>query len=145
MPGDTSTSSRYHAQMVRSLALALTLPLGLALLAAPQAGAAPLGDSGSFVTPFPENDRYRVEVWVDGVRYGEDERRAVEDDVTRKWELWLGENPEAADLAVRMYHEPDAREQSALDEITARGAERTWITETVSMTNSAPKAAHQRL
>ncbi|MEZ5363418.1 MAG: FtsX-like permease family protein [Bryobacterales bacterium] len=42
----------------------------------------------------------------------------------------------AADLAVRMYHEPDAREQAALDEITARGAERTWITETVSMVSS---------
>ena len=43
----------------------------------------------------------------------------------------------AADLAVRMYNEPDAREMAALDEIVDRGAERTWITETVSMVSSS--------
>ncbi len=42
----------------------------------------------------------------------------------------------AADLTVRMYHQPDAEEQAALDAITAGGAEETWITETVSMMSS---------
>jgi putative ABC transport system permease protein len=43
----------------------------------------------------------------------------------------------AADLSVRTYHEPDARELAALDGIVERGAERPWITETVSMVSSA--------
>lgn len=43
----------------------------------------------------------------------------------------------AADLSVRTYHEPDAKEMAALDDIVERGAERTWITETVSMVSSA--------
>ena len=42
----------------------------------------------------------------------------------------------AADLSVRTYHEPDAKEMAALDDIVAGGAERTWITETVSMVSS---------
>lgn len=39
----------------------------------------------------------------------------------------------AADLSVRVYHQPDAQEQQALDAIVDQGADRTWITETVSM------------
>ncbi|MBI1356289.1 MAG: FtsX-like permease family protein [Acidobacteria bacterium] len=39
----------------------------------------------------------------------------------------------AGDLSVRMYHEPDAAERKVLDAIVADGAERTWITEAVSM------------
>ncbi len=42
----------------------------------------------------------------------------------------------AADLSVRTYHEPDAKEMAALDDVVERGAERTWITETVSMVSS---------
>lgn len=43
----------------------------------------------------------------------------------------------AADLTVRMYHQPDAGEQAAIDSIVAGGADLTRITETVSMANSA--------
>ena len=46
----------------------------------------------------------------------------------------------AADLAVRMYHEPDADEQAALDRLVNRGARRTWVTETVSMVSSPDSA-----
>lgn len=42
----------------------------------------------------------------------------------------------AADLSVRLFHEPDARELAKLDAIVERGAKRTWITETVSMVSS---------
>ena len=42
----------------------------------------------------------------------------------------------AADLSVKTFHEPDAREMAALDDIVERGAERTWITETVSMVSA---------
>ncbi len=42
----------------------------------------------------------------------------------------------AGDLSVRMYHQPDAEEQAALDAVVAGGAQRTWITETVSMMSS---------
>ncbi len=47
----------------------------------------------------------------------------------------------AADLSVRLFHEPDAAEQAVLDGIVERGADRTWITETVSMatTPAAPR------
>ncbi len=47
----------------------------------------------------------------------------------------------AADLAVKTFHEPDERQMAALDDIVALGAERTWITETVSMVSSEASPA----
>ena len=42
----------------------------------------------------------------------------------------------AADLSVKTFHEPDANQMEALDRIVERGADRTRITETVSMVSS---------
>jgi len=43
----------------------------------------------------------------------------------------------AADLTVRLFHQPDVGEQAAIDSIVQGGAELTRITETVSMASSA--------
>ena len=42
----------------------------------------------------------------------------------------------AGDISVRLFNQADAVQMAALDEIVAGGAERTWITETVSMMSS---------
>jgi putative ABC transport system permease protein len=43
----------------------------------------------------------------------------------------------AGDLTVRVFALPNAEQQAALDRLAARGVERTWITETVTMAASA--------
>ncbi|MCA9751577.1 MAG: amidohydrolase family protein, partial [Gemmatimonadetes bacterium] len=40
------------------------------------------------------------EVWIEGRRFGEDARRATEDDVTRRWRLSVGENGGTLDFAL---------------------------------------------
>ena len=42
----------------------------------------------------------------------------------------------AADLSLRVFGRPNPAQQAALDELAARGARRTWITETVTMATS---------
>src|SRR5438132_9752505 len=43
----------------------------------------------------------------------------------------------AADLSVRVFALPDARQTAVLEELQSRGLRRTWITETLSMASSA--------
>src|SRR5690242_9711158 len=42
----------------------------------------------------------------------------------------------AADLSVRVFALPDARQTAAMEELDRRGVRRTWITETLSMVSS---------
>ena len=44
----------------------------------------------------------------------------------------------AADLSLRVFAMPSSDQQAALDGLSRRGVERTWITETLSMASSSP-------
>ena len=44
----------------------------------------------------------------------------------------------AADLSLRVFSLPDPGQQSALDELSREGVQRTWITETLSMASTGP-------
>jgi len=43
----------------------------------------------------------------------------------------------AGDLSVRLFSQPNPEQQAAFDKLAARGIERTWISETISMMSSA--------
>lgn len=79
--------------MAALLALLLTLLVGLGWPAQPASAQA--SDTGSFLDPFPENDRYRVQVWGDqmgdGLLEGLAEQLADEPRVQIEKKLrWLG-------------------------------------------------------
>ncbi|MGI8743949.1 MAG: ABC transporter permease [Bryobacteraceae bacterium] len=44
----------------------------------------------------------------------------------------------AADLSLRVFTLPDPDQQAALEDLSRRGVQRTWITETLSMASAAP-------
>jgi putative ABC transport system permease protein len=46
----------------------------------------------------------------------------------------------AADLSLRVFALPDARQSAAMDGLAARGVQRTWVTETLSMVSSGAVA-----
>ena len=47
----------------------------------------------------------------------------------------------AADMSLRVFALPNEEQQKTLDDLSRRGVERTWITETLSMASSGPERA----
>lgn len=70
MGGDANKASVVLARASRTCGLALVLAATLILAATPPAAAQGPALSTSYITPFPENDTYRLEVWGDVLAEG---------------------------------------------------------------------------